>query len=173
MGATCLKDFSLTIGAPSVCGSNPASVQDAVWTKDMAMPALPCADAAITAGAGTWTFQKHTFPGCAGWVGISAPICNPGADYTITVTIPWDSSGNVVGMGINALSFTLEIGGVSVDSALRNVTGPITVVVLTGTLPGGTTSTVRIYIASIATPNPQFDIFSIAPHLTITPLAPP
>jgi hypothetical protein len=177
-GNTCSKEFSLEIEAASICGSTPAAVQDLVWVVDP-LTSPPCSVVSFSGGSGTWSIQRTDVNGAcffdAGRVDVSADICNPGAPYLITVTMPWNNAGIQTGIPPFQTNFRLHINGVQVDNVIRStITGPFTDVVMTGTLPTGALNTIRISVVTSGQANitTLLDTFSTTPTL-ITPLTPP
>jgi hypothetical protein len=171
----CCRDFTVEIAdePPFSCGANPAAVQDAVWTQSPNTPA-GCSNSSFAGGSGTWDFEAHLAPSvCIGGLWVTAPICNPGSAYNITVTIPWDDSGSISGAGSTTITFSLVIDVVEVASVTRSLlTGPFTPIVLVGSLPGFQTSVVEIKAITTAIPSPTYNVFSNG-ATTITPLTPP
>jgi hypothetical protein len=170
--STCNKVFTIPEAPIDICGVTPQSIQAAIWTQSPFGEQPPCGNFSIVAGLGTWD-ETYNLTTCVnGGMRIDSEICNPGAPYLITVTIPWDDSGNVDGFFPHTWSASLEIGGIGVSSDNRDlVTGPFTDLVLTGTIPAGISS-LAIDIAMLCAPDPEVEIHSTG-NLTITPLTPP
>ena len=166
---------------PGICGATPQNVQDLIWTKsngmELADPA--CVDSTIVGASGTWFMNKSVAGPClfgAGPVGLSATLCNPGAAYMLTVTIPWASSGNILDIppgGPYPVSFSLLFNGVSVSNVVGDVaTDTPNPVVLSAMLPALGSTLVTLYFAAGAIlPGPPADFVLVQSvgNLVITP----
>jgi hypothetical protein len=170
--SVCLKVLTIPEAAIDICGLTPQSIQAAIWTQSVVEGQPPCDNVSIVAGLGTWDMTFNLTTCIDAGMRIDSEICNPGAPYLITVTVPWDDSGNVDGFFMHLWSIALEIGGVGVSNDSRDlVTGPFTPLVCTGTIPTGI-STLALNFAILAVPDPEVEIHNLG-NLTITPLLPP
>jgi hypothetical protein len=164
---------------PFACGGIPTNMNETSWSKVTFMGSPPCADFVWNSGStsATWYWKRSQFDSpCSSWIDVSTTICNPGAAYDITVTIPWDDSGNVAGSPPYQASFGLDINGSIVDNVVGDMlTATPSPIVLTGSIPATQVSTVRLYFASGGTlggaPN-GYTVNSLT-DLTITPATHP
>ncbi len=153
-----------TLTVNYACGINPSTFATMVWTY-VPPPGLgpPCVDETITGDAGVWNFD-FDHAACFAIqdsVDASATICNPGAAYAFTVTIPWSKSGTLQLAGPIPdpnLTFRLEINGVLQEQVQPTLIGaPVTPVVLHGTIPAASVNTMRLYFVMRADPLPSFE----------------
>ncbi len=179
---TCDKDFDLEVTAtpPFDCLGNPSDIQDLVWTQEAIDPdgnavrMPPCGVIAAAAGTGTFFIENNltTCPGNS-VIDLRSVICNPGAAYDMTVTVPWDDAGLVDGGFTHALVVSLYLNGIVVASDTKDlVTGPFDPFVVTGTLPAAAITTVDVIIRMFAIPTPSVTAFSLG-NFTMTPLTHP
>jgi len=165
----------ITFAAPSFCGATPSDIQNTTWTMAGGL-VPPCSDFVWNSGSASWYFKRGWHDQvCSSWMDAQTTICNPGASYPITVTIPWDSTGTVLGSPPYNVGFTLEIGGVLQDNQVGNMASPATIVMV-GTIPATTANIiVRLYIASGGVSGGLPDGYTVTSttDLTITPLTHP
>ena len=168
----CSKDFELEVQAVSICGATPQNVQDAIWVPIGPNPA--CGSLNIVAGVcASWSREKNTTTCPTASLATSTTICNPGAAYDITVTIPWDSFGSLAPSASYNVNFVLLINAVVVATASNDLRFSPFTEVLVGSLPTGiNTVQLNISVNLAALPNPSFTIISNG-ALTITPLVHP
>ena len=172
---TCSRNFSITTASAFNCLGNPSSVSAAVWTQGPSGAMPPCGVWTIVNGVGTFTLTYNLTTCPNNGMNINSTLCNPGAPYDITITMPWDDGGNV-GAGVHIVQLSVFINGnppgVGGQDTKDLVTGPFTPFVVKGTIPTGAANTIQIQLAMLATPSPEVVVFSNG-NLTITPLTPP
>ncbi len=171
-GVSCSKAFTMEIAQAFDCLGNADTVQDLVWTKTALGAQFPCGILFITNGIGSMVLVVDA--GCPlDFQSIeSAPLCNPGDPYDVTVTIPWDSSGNVMA-GVHTVQFGIYLNGVfQMDETKDIVTGPFTPFVLTVTVPTGASNVILVTMVCNAVRNPAYQVNNLG-DITVTPLTPP
>jgi hypothetical protein len=177
---SCSRDFTMAVaGGGFDCMGNPSDIQNMVWTQQpldvfgntMEMP--PCGIFTAAAGTGTFFVESNLTTCLFGSIDIKSVICNPGAAYNMTITVPWDDAGLVDGGFAHLIQVQLYFNGVGVATDVKDlVTGPFTPFVVTALLPANAVTIVDIKIPLLAFPTPSVSAFSLG-NFTITPLTHP
>jgi len=104
-------------------------------------------------------------------VDLVGSICNPGAAYNLTLTVPWQVVGTPLGLQHDIFA-QLDINGDQATDSRDWQGGDPSDIVVVVSLPAMQVSVVRISIFLNGAPNPS--IFADNPSpLTLTPLTPP
>lgn len=163
------------------CGATPQNVQDLVWTLLTDFP--PCVTGSIVAGVcNPWHIRvdDQTPPPSGScthdvleW---STSICNPGAEYSVVVTLPYASSGGVIlpSPAPHAIGLLVQIGANS-DAVYGDLnTDTPNPLVATVNVPANAISSFFIRIELQAIPQAHSWVaLDSAGNLTITPLIHP
>jgi hypothetical protein len=184
LASTCTDVCTINVAGVN-CGANPQNIQTASWTITPAGQAPCVTAAALTAGVcASWHIRiddptpPTSGPCQSGWHSIrfDTILCNPGAAYNITVTLPYASSGGVIFPPPNPhfafLGLTVGPNNASTSGNINNDSpNPL---VVTASLPAYSISAVSILIELQATP--QFTSWVALDgtgNLTVTPLTHP
>ena len=150
-----------------------AAIQDVVWTQTGLGGQPPLASISMAAGIGTYDFTFNTTTQIDGFIEMTGTICNPGPAYNITLTMPWSASGSVLGGPFtHTIQAKLTINATTTTDTRDLVTGPFTDLVVVGTIPANSTSTLSVNITLDCLPNTSINVVPGA-DVTITPLTPP
>lgn len=179
-GIVCRQTVSMTVSPTSFCGAVADSVQSAVWTQ---FPLAPCvtADNIVNGVCTAWSIRKDHGVCSSGTNALrwGTTICNPGAAYDITLTVPYVSSGSFSGTP-HTFIVTLQIGASSsiVNCDIQFDTPQPAV--CTVTLPEFSVSTVSVRLELSASPPtsppaPPGVFVAVDPtaNMTLTPLIHP
>ena len=183
-GLTCNVNAAIRVTSTDPCMGIPQNIIDCVWVPSN--PPNACNSGTLVNGqSGDWTMtvNNSTCP-----IGTTAnvlyvwttQICNLGAPYLLTLTVPWDDSGTIGGNNpsLSGFEISLTINGVNSligsGDLFSNDPNPL---VASLTLPGNQISTVQVNLHIFmagppnAFPNPTVNVkFSPSGgNLTVTP----
>lgn len=179
-GIVCTQTVSIAIAPfPFICGATPSNIQDCVWTPLPPNPPCTLQNNIVAGVCGSWRVYQGP-PGCgSGAVSWDTTICNPGAAYNLTLTVPYVSSGTVLGDPFNhSIRAAITINGTTVVYAFGDITTDLpNPLVATVTLPAFSSCTLNVRVDLIADTPPfppgQHTQIDSAGNLTVTPLTHP
>lgn len=115
MSLNCTKEFQITIESAFDCGGDPSDISAAVWAQSALGGQPPLATVPIVAASAAWSIEYNTTTQIQNFMSsYCAKFCNPGDEYQLRLTVPWDNVGSVI--ATPPTLFTVKFGRTNYNS---------------------------------------------------------